>query len=253
MTEGKLYNCNLQYHIIKTCTEKWGLRKQKIDFYQLLFVQTGCAHFYLNDTLYVLEQGDAIFLPVNSTRKAHIIGNNGLSIVDFNFTLPLDESLQLPTHFSWKGNMKLPQYFNEFNKEWCLKSPNYMLKCSALLNLVFYEITKDKLEVHQNHYIVQIKEYISDHVDQKVTVDEIANFLNINSIYCGSLFKTITGTTIIHYIHQVKIDKAKLLLAEKDLTIYQVGSLIGIDDPYYFSKTFKSIVGVSPKEYRAKI
>ena len=65
-----------------------------------------------------------------------------------------------------------------------------------------------------------------------------------------ALYLKHTGVTILSYINTLKIDKAKLLLQEKDLKIYQIASLIGIDDQYYFSKLFKSIVGVSPHQYR---
>ena len=52
---------------------------------------------------------------------------------------------------------KTTQYFKEINKEWTLKPDNYMLKCSAILNLIIYELYKDQLLYDQNYHIVQIQ------------------------------------------------------------------------------------------------
>lgn len=54
----------------------------------------------------------------------------------------------------------------------------------------------------------------------------------------------------MEYITRVRIDEAKRLLKETDEKIYQIAAKVGFEDAYYFSKIFKNVAGVSPKEWR---
>ena len=62
--------------------------------------------------------------------------------------------------------------------------------------------------------------------------------------------KSITGTTPNDYIRTLRMNKAAELLKDDRLTVAEVGYQVGIGDPYYFSKSFKSFFGVSPTKYR---
>ncbi|TBL69945.1 helix-turn-helix transcriptional regulator [Paenibacillus thalictri] len=55
---------------------------------------------------------------------------------------------------------------------------------------------------------------------------------------------------IVHYIHQLRVQRAKHLLEESKLPIQEIAREIGIDDAFYFSKIFKQIEGVPPSKYR---
>ncbi len=250
MDNLNLLNCSLDYHIIKDCTDKWQLVTQKIDFYDICFVTKGSADYYINNVKYELKPGCGIFLPINSIRKANTFKENLLSFVDFNFFLPENQTLSLPTYFNWENNHKLLDYFQEIHTTWTERGHGYKLKCSAILNLIIYEIINLEKNKNTNIHIAQIKDYIISHLDEKITVSDIAQELSINPVYCGALFKENTGDTILSYINKLKINKAKTLLRQNDLSMNDIAIAIGLDNQYYFSKLFKEIQGVTPSKYR---
>jgi len=63
-------------------------------------------------------------------------------------------------------------------------------------------------------------------------------------------FKQAHKTTLSQYVLHRRIDKAKSFLATTTLTIYEVGSAVGISDPQYFNKQFRKVIGISPSRYR---
>jgi two-component system response regulator YesN len=93
-------------------------------------------------------------------------------------------------------------------------------------------------------------EYINEHYSQELTVPEIAEALYVSHMYLSKVFHSIMGKSVISYIVATRIDKAKTLLEETDTPVYEIAESVGFRDSKHFSKTFKSIVGVSPMEYR---
>ena len=85
---------------------------------------------------------------------------------------------------------------------------------------------------------------------RELGVAEIAEQLSLSKNYFGQLFKSQTGMTVSEYLNLVRIEKAKALLKETTLKVYEIADEVGFTDSFYFSSVFKKLVGVSPKEYR---
>lgn len=94
--------------------------------------------------------------------------------------------------------------------------------------------------------------YIDSHLSDNLTLRTLADTLNISSSYLSTLFKKETGQTLTAYINAQRIKQAKHLLETTKLQVQTVAQHCGILDVQYFSKLFKSITGVSPKQYRTK-
>lgn len=85
---------------------------------------------------------------------------------------------------------------------------------------------------------------------KEVSLDSAAVYVNTTPIYLSIIFKEVEGIHFKECLIQKKIERAKRLLAETDLHIYEIGSLVGYADIKYFSKMFKRYIGISPQEYR---
>lgn len=83
-----------------------------------------------------------------------------------------------------------------------------------------------------------------------ISLNSLADTLNISSSYLSSLFKKETGQTLTDYINTKRMDLAKHLLKTTQLQIQTVSQHCGIMDVQYFSKVFKRSTGLSPKQYR---
>jgi two-component system, response regulator YesN len=93
--------------------------------------------------------------------------------------------------------------------------------------------------------------YLQENFSQEISMDSIASSLNFNSSYLSKIFTKRMGENPLKYLTNLRINKAKYLLARnQDLSIKEVGALVGYENQYYFSRVFKAATGVNPARYR---
>ncbi len=100
--------------------------------------------------------------------------------------------------------------------------------------------------------IAEAKEYIRQHYDQNVSLNDISRQFYINPSYFSQLFKKKTGMTYQNYLTEYRIDRAAKLLEETDLRIYEVCQMVGYSDVNHFNQLFERLRGMKPNEYRKK-
>lgn len=76
----------------------------------------------------------------------------------------------------------------------------------------------------------------------------LGNF--INKFYLSKIFRETYGTTVNNYLISKRITRAKQLLRFTDMTVDEVGAAVGMGDANYFSRMFRKVEGISPREYR---
>ncbi|MBI3832169.1 MAG: helix-turn-helix transcriptional regulator [Planctomycetes bacterium] len=94
------------------------------------------------------------------------------------------------------------------------------------------------------------KAFIQSHFSQDLSLELIASEVFLSPNYFSSLFTQVAGKTVIEYLHEVRIDEAKRLLAETDLPIRQVARRVGIPSPSYFCRLFRRTTGRAAKDFR---
>ncbi len=114
-------------------------------------------------------------------------------------------------------------------------------------------LLKSQHKTYKNHMIKSIQDYIDDHITDKLTLNDIASLFAISPNYLSILFKKTTAIGFNEYITSKKIALAKLRLAETDQKIYEIAEDLGFESAFYFSKVFKKIEGIPPKEYSRQI
>lgn len=97
-----------------------------------------------------------------------------------------------------------------------------------------------------------IKQYLDEHYDEKITLDDLTGRFFISKYYLTRVFRKQFGTSISHYLLSIRITKAKQMLRFTDETVENIGYKCGLGAPHYFSRTFKQVEGISPSEYREK-
>ena len=98
--------------------------------------------------------------------------------------------------------------------------------------------------------IVQAKLFIDSHFSENIDVSNIADEACFSKYHFIRLFKSIYGKTPHHYLTQVRVNKARLLLAEGN-TIMDVCVSIGFDSPTSFTAVFKKVVGKTPSAFQS--
>jgi two-component system response regulator YesN len=101
--------------------------------------------------------------------------------------------------------------------------------------------------------IEAVKQIIIREYDKHLELAELSERVHLNPSYLSRMFKQETGETVTNYLIRVRIEKAKELLSgEMGLNVYEVSEKVGYSDSMYFTKLFKRMVGVTPKEYAEK-
>lgn len=100
--------------------------------------------------------------------------------------------------------------------------------------------------------VQSMQEYIHEHYAEEVTLQALANQFFLHPNYLSKLFTEKTGQNFIEYLTQVRVENAKKLLRETGLKVYDVSQMVGYESPKYFSRVFKELTGLTPREYRER-
>jgi AraC-like DNA-binding protein len=94
--------------------------------------------------------------------------------------------------------------------------------------------------------------YMKQHIDEMLSLQAMAASVNLSASHFSFVFKKSTGFPPIEYFNHLKVQEACQYLLFTDLRIKEIANKLGIEDPYYFSRMFTKVIGVSPVIYRAK-
>ncbi|MFT4107667.1 MAG: response regulator [Lacrimispora sp.] len=111
------------------------------------------------------------------------------------------------------------------------------------------QVLKSKRKTYKAHVITNVQKYIDNHVSEKLSLNEVAGVFGLSPNYLSILFKKNSSLGFSEYIAQAKINKAKSLLLEEDMKIYEAADELGFESAFYFSKVFKKVTGLSPREF----
>lgn len=125
-------------------------------------------------------------------------------------------------------------------------------KLASEVLYTFAEKVKEAKNERFSKTITSCKDYIYKHLYDDISHDEIAKTVNLSPKYLSVLFKKEVGITVSEYIQKNKVEEAKKLLAYSKTPISEIYSLLNFNDQSYFTKVFKKVVGVTPKQFREK-
>ena len=100
--------------------------------------------------------------------------------------------------------------------------------------------------------IKDIKLYIQNNISNQISLNSISEYFHLNLFYVSHLFKKETNMNFIDYVTGLRIEKAKELLTNQQLKIYEIALSVGYEDQRYFSQIFKKYTGYTPVEFKNK-
>ncbi|EOS23419.1 hypothetical protein C806_02924 [Lachnospiraceae bacterium 3-1] len=118
------------------------------------------------------------------------------------------------------------------------------------------EFMMDSLEnekVDESRIVQNIKNLVEKEYMKDISLNYVADKVNLAPAYVSYIFKKETNQTLVKFITDVKMQKAKQLLEEGNLKIVQIGRACGYGNQSYFNRLFKNYYGVTPKQYREKV
>ena len=134
------------------------------------------------------------------------------------------------------------------------------LRRNAFLRLVLAELIADYQQMTRGantvyHYSGAVyakhaMEYITNHYNERLKINELADYIGVNRSYLASNFKKTFGCSPQEFLVNLRMEKAKVLLKKQDLSISEVANVVGYTDQLAFSKAFKKHFGSSPSTYK---
>ena len=110
----------------------------------------------------------------------------------------------------------------------------------------------NKREEQSESVVSRAKNYIQENYSRDISLDDVSKEVNISPYYFSKLFKEEAGENFIEYLTRIRIETAKTMLKDPNLSIKEIGVLSGYVDPNYFSRIFKKQTDMTPREYRER-
>ena len=101
--------------------------------------------------------------------------------------------------------------------------------------------------------VKKILDYLKEHIYDQVTLHDIAQHLDMSESTVKQLFATYRTGGVIHYYNALKIKEARKLIREGNYNMAQISDMLHFDSPQHFSKRFKTMMNMSPSEYKYSI
>lgn len=146
-----------------------------------------------------------------------------------------------------EGEVNLSEIFEGWNGSY-----RSIYRCSSVEQITVWletlrnglcEILKSRKKTYKDHIVTNVKHYINDHIEERLTLNEVSDVFGISHNYLSVLFKKNCGIGFSEYITQTKVAGRKPMLLEENLKIYEVADRLGFETPCYFSKVFKKVGG----------
>ena len=105
----------------------------------------------------------------------------------------------------------------------------------------------------QEIYVKKVIDFVESNYSSKFTISQIADFVGLDRSYLCSLFKKMINSSIKEYVIHYRMNKAAELMRHQNLSIGDISRSVGYDDQLLFSKMFKKVTGIAPKQYRQEL
>lgn len=139
----------------------------------------------------------------------------------------------------------------------------YQLLLKALMFELFYRLFRSYVQENNadpskhavsvgRERVNAILEYVNEHYAEKIMLEDLVSVVHINKFYICKIFQQCTGKTVLNYINVVRVQKAVEKLISTNDSVTNIAFAVGFQDLNYFSRIFKSVMGVSPTDVRKK-
>ncbi|AOZ93456.1 response regulator [Paenibacillus crassostreae] len=98
--------------------------------------------------------------------------------------------------------------------------------------------------------VEKAQNYIVNNYHKDLGIEELSELVGLSASHFCMIFKQISGFTFLEYLTKCRLEKAKYILKNTNVKVYQIAPLVGYQDPKYFTQVFKKAIGKTPTEYR---
>ena len=236
--------------------------KGRLD-YQLLYIVSGKGHFYFHGEDRVVYAGRMVLIQPRQEQHYEYFGEDKPEVYWVHFTgsdvknilrsynIPMDDPI-----FYSGASSTYSYLFKEMIHELQTCKTGYEDLLTMYLRQIFLLVQRTRQEERPtvSTYIQEEMEfarrYFNEHYNEPISIQEYAESRNMSVCYFQRNFKQIVKHTPMQYLLTIRVNNAASLLETTDYSMAEIAAIVGYEDPLYFSRLFRKIKGVSPRDYR---
>lgn len=263
----------------------YAFEGEKHDFWEFLYVDKGEVEVMAEDLVYKLKQGDIIFHKPNEFHNVWANGKIAPNLIVISF-----ECKSPAINFFSNKILKIGDYeknlmaliLREAREAYLSpldtpslkkleKNPNRPFGCEQLIRIYLEQmlihmirkgdsLDNDKCKISSSvkersdaDMIEQIKNYLEENIYKSINFDDVCKFSGQSRTNLKVLFKKMTGTSVMEYFRNLKIEEAKKLIREGEYNFTQISNKLNYSSIHYFSRHFKKATGMTPSEYACSV
>ena len=233
-------------------------RKDGIEEYILIYCTEGKGVIRVEGREYHLGPNQAFCIPRWRGHRYWACGEEPWSILWVHFKgedtafYPLDEERLVSFSGIHEENRMMFLFdllFRALEGDYTLGNFIYL---SQVLSLILGELyqRERKGSGEGSRRVTDIVRYMVRHLGEPLTLEQLAQEFDLSKSGLHALFQKHTGRSPMDFFLRLKMKEACKMLRSTSLRVYEVAQRLGYQDPYYFSRIFRKVVGISPKEYQ---
>lgn len=243
---------------------------------EILEVVSGSARIQIGTEYVLVSGGELVYIPEGAV--ACVIAEEPTSVRGIIFDISIIEAnmvnyeteilymfyVQSENKIKVFGNDHpthriLSRYMAEAHDEYAAKDVCYNLPIRADIYMMVTELlryycsAKNDLEKLVYHNVLRLRpviNYISEHYNEKIYIEKLAEIIMVSPDYFTKMFKDSIGKTPVEYINGIRVNRAMKLLISTQDPMADIAAQTGFCNPNYFHKIFKQYMEVSPLAYR---
>lgn len=234
-------------------------RKDGIEEYILIYCTEGRGMIRVEGSEYLLRENEAFCIPRFRAHSYFACEEEPWSILWVHFKgedvryFPLEECriAALDTqHATNRMHFLFDLLFRVLEGNYTLGNFIYLSQVLSLILAEIYDREKADTTQEQNRHVTNVVRYMYRHLHENLTLEQITEEFELSKSYLNAVFQKYTQHAPMDFFMNLKMKEARRLLKTTDQYVYEIAQSLGYTDQYYFSRIFKRIVGMSPKQYR---
>lgn len=265
-----------------------GMLRHSHDYMQIWYVTKGSCEHWIEGQHYLMARGDLFLVPPRIEHRIIRLERAEIICCEFSFDhfFPQEESqayrqvheAALNLSFAWlfhkdagdirsrlslrpktgeRVNTLMHEMLREYEGEEIYFEEFLRVQIMELLLMLARECSQSS-QMHKamtayekyKPMVEQAIRYVNEHYREPLKLEDVCRVSMLSKTYFCYLFKLLTQQTLVEYMMNLRIRKSIELLSNPENAITWVALEVGFSDPTHFSRTFKKVVGVSPRTYR---
>ncbi|MBQ8316873.1 MAG: helix-turn-helix transcriptional regulator [Lachnospiraceae bacterium] len=257
-------SCGTYHLFTKPKLPTWRPRG-RLDF-QLLYIAAGKAHFHFDGKEKIVTAGHMVLYRPKEPQKYEYYGEDQTEVYWVHFTgsdvtnILNSYGLTKGKHVFYCGKgLDYQNHFRTMIQELQMCKDHYEQMLEMHLRTIFIMMHRHLMASTKlsNSPIADDIDaavmYFNQHYNEEICIEEYAESNGISTSWFIRKFKEYTGFSPLQYILSIRIYNAEALLKDDQHNVTEISSIVGYDNPLYFSRIFKKVKGLSPSEYRKSI